>query len=450
MIEIRTKRLNDSQLLLLNHFEDDFKAFLKQTLNDCSNKQLRVLVGMRLEDKASEKEPSFYELKSNASFELKDSYKVIASLQDYLTQSVPFSQIIPGCFLKIEVTFEQKQGTPKSSQEENNLVLIPTVPKYSLDQVVLPSETRKDILDALKIIKCKDVIYKEWGFEDIDPVPRSVLNFYGEPGTGKTMTAHAVANYLNKKILLLNYAEIESKYVGEAPKNLQKAFDTAKETDAVLFFDEADSFLGKRIQNVTAGSDQALNSLRSQMLILLEEFSGVIIFATNLVNNFDTAFESRILRHLYFGLPNKEARKTILEKMIPAKLPKDDSFTDAAFFEASEKIEGFSGREIKNAVLDMLLEKADSLELSNPFSISDLINALMKKKEAKDKLEEEKNKAVKIKILKKLQEKVEEQNAIDEFEKQKGNKEQDNHHADNDTQLPLQRTDDVHGNQDAL
>ncbi|MGC8140941.1 AAA family ATPase, partial [Salmonella enterica] len=82
-----------------------------------------------------------------------------------------------------------------------------------------------------------------------------------------------------------------------APKNLQAAFDVAKNNDCVLFFDEADSFLGKRITNVVQGADQALNSLRSQMLILLEEFKGIVIFATNLVTNFDTAFESRILKH---------------------------------------------------------------------------------------------------------------------------------------------------------
>lgn len=73
-----------------------------------------------------------------------------------------------------------------------------------------------------------------------------------------------------------------------------------------MFFDEADSFLGKRIQNVNQSADQALNSLRSQMLILLEEHSGVVIFATNLVSNFDKAFQSRILKHIKFDLPNEE------------------------------------------------------------------------------------------------------------------------------------------------
>ena len=109
--------------------------------------------------------------------------------------------------------------------------------------------------------------------------------------------------------------------MGDSAKNLMNAFNTAKEHNCVLFFDEADSFLGKRIQNVTQGADQALNSLRSQMLILLEEFEGVVIFATNLVSNFDQAFESRILKHIKFALPNEEARAVIINKMIPEHLP---------------------------------------------------------------------------------------------------------------------------------
>ena len=68
----------------------------------------------------------------------------------------------------------------------------------------------------------------------------------------------------------------------------------------MLFFDEADSFLGKRIQNVSSSSDQAINSLRSQMLILLEDFEGVVVFATNLADNYDKAFESRICKHISF------------------------------------------------------------------------------------------------------------------------------------------------------
>ena len=177
---------------------------------------------------------------------------------------------------------------------------------------------------------------------------------------------------------------------------------------AVLFFDEADSFLGKRIQNVTQGSEQALNSLRSQMLIQLEQYSGVVLFATNLVTNFDRAFESRILKHIRFELPNKEARAAIIRKMLPARLPLSKEITDEDVDYASAMIEGFSGREIKNAILDMLLSKASLDSDSIYFEAQDLFDAFEKKKEEMKRLKEQEEKILKDKILKKLHEKNEE------------------------------------------
>ena len=57
------------------------------------------------------------------------------------------------------------------------------------------------------------------------------------------------------------------------------------------------------------------------MLILLEEFSGIVLFATNLVTNFDKAFESRILKHIKFELPDENARMHIIEKKLPTQIP---------------------------------------------------------------------------------------------------------------------------------
>jgi ATP-dependent 26S proteasome regulatory subunit len=90
----------------------------------------------------------------------------------------------------------------------------------------------------------------------IEPSPKLALNFHDASGTGKTMAAHTLVNAMNRKIMA-SYAEIESKYHGDGPKNVKKLFRLASETNAVLFIDEADSLLSKRLTNVTRGSEQA-------------------------------------------------------------------------------------------------------------------------------------------------------------------------------------------------
>lgn len=296
-----------------------------------------------------------------------------------------------GCQLNLIVTLREgrKVSQEKSNVEETVSAFIPVSPKYTFEQIILPQEIRKEIDEALNIIKHQDLIYKVWGFESVDPVPKSVLNFYGPPGTGKTMCAHAIAHYLQRPLLSLNYSEIESKYVGEAPKNLQQAFDTAKKNNCVMFFDEADSFLGKRIENVTQGADQALNSLRSQMLILLEEFSGVVLFATNLVTNFDKAFESRILKHIKFELPNEDARIKIISKMLPVTLPFSSPYSEEDLREISKIAEGFSGREIKNAILETLLAKASKEGREAIFFLQDFLERFKQKKTELERLKQE-------------------------------------------------------------
>jgi AAA+ superfamily predicted ATPase len=210
----------------------------------------------------------------------------------------------------------------------------------------------------------------------------------GSPGTGKTMAAHAIAAELGKKILAVNYAEIESKFVGDAPKNLISAFEIAKKESCVLFFDEADSFLGKRITSVSSSSDQAVNSLRSQMLILLETFDITVIFATNLNENYDKAFDSRILCSIKFELPDRELRKQSIAKMIPSKAPINrEILTDELLYKLSDLTEGFSHRELKNAALMVLTECCKRNSEITEDLLVDVFT--LKKKEFEEKNEKE-------------------------------------------------------------
>ena len=417
---IDKQKLSADQLLYLANFELSVKQYVELIVKDYPT------LGVTPIWSVVERKDKFFILKSNADFDIKDSLFVNSKIESYINTKLFLD--ISECSLSLKIKYrmlpQEKENIEKVNEyspEKNDDGLptfLPQTPRYTFEQIILPKETKDRILSDLNSIKCQDLIYNQWGFSEVESKPKSILNFFGPPGTGKTMCAHAIAKMLDKPLLALNYSEIESKYVGDAAKNLKKAFDTATELGAVMFFDEADSFLGKRIENVSHGSDQALNSLRSQMLILLEEFEGVVLFATNLVTNFDKAFESRILDHIKLELPNKEARAAIIDKMLPSKMPLDHRFTQEELLEASDFIDGFAGREIKNAILTMLLDKA-SLGLDNPvFTFDDLKTALAKKKEQIEKLKAEDKERRKEKIAKRLQDKFEEEAAY-ENQKQK-------------------------------
>ena len=175
----------------------------------------------------------------------------------------------------------QKGTEKKDSTVPDKPVYVAVDPFYTFDRLYLPEDTKNKIIRSVKLLEMEAKIFEEWGLKQIEPHPRAALNFYGAPGTGKTMAAHAIAAMLGKKILIASYAEIESKYHGEGPKNVKALFGAAEEQDCVLFIDEADSLLSKRLSNVTQGSEQAINSMRSQLLINLEMFHGIVIFATN-------------------------------------------------------------------------------------------------------------------------------------------------------------------------
>ncbi len=131
-------------------------------------------------------------------------------------------------------------------------------------------------------------------------------------------------------------------------KNIRKVFQRAAEADAVLFFDEADSVLGKRLSAVTQSADHGVNMARSVMLLELDRFAGVVIFATNFVRNYDQAFARRLLHHVGFELPDQPSRLRLFHGHMPPELPMDPTVEVEALARITD---GFNGGEIRNVVL---------------------------------------------------------------------------------------------------
>lgn len=242
-------------------------------------------------------------------------------------------------------------------------------PRFALEQVALNEKVREQIRTAIAAVKYKSKMTDEWGMSEYFSGNRAViLNFYGKAGTGKSMTAEAVAKALDKKVYHINYSELESKYVGETPKNIRRAFECATRDDAVLIFDEADSFLGKRLSSVTQSADYGVNITRSVLLMELEKFNGVVVFTTNLINNYDEAFKRRILLSVYFDMPDKKARLQIWKLHLSDKMPLADDVTAESLAGRYDKV---SGADIKDMVFYAALYTLEKEKECMDFSVFD-------------------------------------------------------------------------------
>lgn len=230
--------------------------------------------------------------------------------------------------------------------------------RFGFDDIVLSPDIFKQIKVAISAYKNKSKLVNEWGMGDKFGLDRAIiLNFYGKAGTGKSMTAEAIAKELGKKVYRVNYADLESKYVGDTPKNIRQVFNMATNEDAVLIFDEADSFLGKRLSSVTQSADYGVNITRSVLLMELERFKGIVIFTTNLLENYDEAFKRRIFLNVFFELPDERAREQIWKIHLGDKVPVSDQLT---FEWLASRYQDISGADIKDIVFYAALSAVEN------------------------------------------------------------------------------------------
>ncbi len=230
------------------------------------------------------------------------------------------------------------------------------VPRRSFDDVILPPATRRTLDQALVHITSHDLIFNRWGLGERHPSGLALaFNFAGAPGTGKTICAEAIAHALGRHLLVVRYAEMESLWMGETPKNVSAVFRLAREENAVLLFDEADAIAARRSSSTDQAFLREANTVVNVLLKELESFSGVVIFATNLAASFDPAFERRIRTHVLFEMPGVNEREQIWRvQMHPTLTP---LAPDVDFRVLAERYEA-TGGDIRNAVLKAAMAAA--------------------------------------------------------------------------------------------
>jgi SpoVK/Ycf46/Vps4 family AAA+-type ATPase len=175
--------------------------------------------------------------------------------------------------------------------------LVQPEPRHDLDKMILHPEVKTDIHAGLRALEIRADLDRIWNLSSIQSQQgRCILNFYGPPGTGKTRAALGIALRLSKPLYQVDYSAVISKYLGDTAKHIKAAFAAARDHDAVLFFDEADSLLSKRVSTGESCST-SINQNRNCLMQELDRFDGVVIVTTNLFENYDPALLRRIRFH---------------------------------------------------------------------------------------------------------------------------------------------------------
>jgi hypothetical protein len=212
-------------------------------------------------------------------------------------------------------------------------------PNYDMDDLILHTELKETLLTAIsRYHQNVDEVLSQWQLYDgrMDVVgrvrkktePGLLMLLHGPSGTGKTFASGAIARHLGKKLLITDISKLQSKWVGESEKNVQRLFTLFErivrrvENPPVLLLNEADQFLATRMTEARDSVDQMNNSLQNIFLEGFERLQGVMIATTNLQENMDSAFSRRFHLKLELPQPGAKERVKLWQLHLPPTIPR--------------------------------------------------------------------------------------------------------------------------------
>lgn len=249
-------------------------------------------------------------------------------------------------------------------------------PSTDINDIIMPENT-KELLENILKQQDKKVLERlhSWGIKSNKNIEAKII-FYGPAGTGKTMSALAMAKSMKKSVLSFDCSKILSKWVGESEQNVRKIFDTYKnivqtcKQSPILLLNEADQFLSTRVDG-SSGSDKMHNQMQNIFLEQIERFSGVIIATTNFLESLDSAFSRRFDYKIEFKKPDFKDRLKIWEKFLPKK----------ALFEKDFDINILSNYELSGAQILMVVKNTAlkvAVSKDGVFKMQDFIENIQK------------------------------------------------------------------------
>ncbi|MBA5851282.1 ATP-dependent zinc metalloprotease FtsH [Clostridium sp. cel8] len=220
-------------------------------------------------------------------------------------------------------------------------------PDFTFDNMAGNEEAKESVQDVVDFLKNPEK-YKSYGAR----IPHGII-LYGEPGTGKTLLAKAVAGEAGVPFYAVSGSDFVQVYVGVGASRIRQLFKKArnnKSGKSIIFIDEIDA-IGKRRQGSSASGsderDQTLNALLTEMSGFNENSQIVVMAATNRLDTLDSALlrPGRFDRHIEVTLPDISAREKIFKLHL-----KNKPVGNINIKEWSQKTSYFSGAKIESLI----------------------------------------------------------------------------------------------------
>jgi ATPase family associated with various cellular activities (AAA) len=190
-------------------------------------------------------------------------------------------------------------------------------PGASWRRLVLDKDSDEQLRDVVARIHNQATVLDDWGMLSAARAARGVrLIFTGPPGTGKSLAAEVLARALDTALLVVDVSRIVSKWIGETEKNLARIFDAAEASQCVLLLDEADAIFGRRTA-ISDARDRYANIETAYLLQRIDQFSGLVVLTTNLLQNIDPAFLRRVDFLIDFRVPDTASRERLWAIHLP-------------------------------------------------------------------------------------------------------------------------------------
>lgn len=248
----------------------------------------------------------------------------------------------------------------RNSQASEAVKWVPTTPKWKATSIITSTEHRTRLQEIAGFMSNIDTL-KSWGLTRFRPNGTSyVMNFYGPAGTGKSISAEALANECGMKVIKVSYSELQSSKWGGTEQNLTNLFESAKANNAMIIFNEADYLFSTRKSD--GPNSEVNNMIKAHLLNLLDSYEVLIALTTNRFFDYDDAFYRRTLFQVNVPLPEMPELDALAKFHVGydedgyregGMIPKADDFS---FDKAAEMLTGLSGGDIATIATNCMVK----------------------------------------------------------------------------------------------